>query len=279
METKLVWVDLSRAERKFRFPLPVKTIGTITTANNSYCGSHDGDLEFCIRLSSDDDVAVDNVDGVEYKNGYPHVFIKRSGTRHEYTYQGRRSAFFLIYDAELKMRFEEFGVDFRETVWGLDMTPELAFLIEKVKELLGVSRQLGTADMLDTLSWMIVQKLFLQRPSEWGVDDPTEAAIHAAASHLQVHYGDATDFEALARIHGMSRRSFYRNWRKYYATSPQQYLTGIRMEHAQAMLERTTMRVMEISNRLGYSDPAYFISAFRRYFRTTPFAYRRTFQQ
>ena len=275
METKIVWVDLSHAERKFRFPLPVNTIGTITTANNSYCGTHDGDIEFCIRLSSDDEEAIDTVDGVVYKAGFPHVFIKMTGARHEYKYSQRRSAFFLIYSAELKKRFEEFGVDFHKIVWDLELTPDLTALIEKIKELLSTSRQPGTADMLDALSWMLVQKLMMQRPNDADMRDPVDDAIHAVASYIQVHYGESVAFEAIAKAHGMSRRSFFRNWRKYYNNSPRQYLTLIRMEHATVMLERTAMRVAEISDRLGYSDPAYFISAFKRHFKTTPLAYRR----
>lgn len=275
METKIVWVDLSHAERKFRFPLPVNIIGTIITANNSYCGAHEGELEFCIRLSSDDDEAVDTVDGVVYKASYPHVFIKMAGARHEYRYVSRRSAFFLIYSAELKTRFEEFGVDFHKTVWDLEMTPDLAALIEKIKELLSISQRPGTADMLDALSWMLVQKLMMQRPGDTDTRGPIDDAIHAVASYIQVHYGESVDFEAIAKAHGMSRRSFFRNWRKYYDISPRQYLTLIRMEHATAMLERTAMRVAEISDRLGYSDPAYFISTFRRHYKTTPLAYRR----
>ena len=274
METKLVWVDLSQAKRKLRFPLPVATIGTITTADNHYCGTHDGDLEFCIRLSSDDEVAVDTVDGVVYRNHYPHVIIKKAGVQHEYSYQAKRSAFFLIYPAQLKTRFEEFGVDFHDVAWEIEMTPEMASVIAQIKVLLLISRQPDSVDKLDTLSWLLVQNLFLQRPNDLSVADPTDGAIHAVASYLQVHYNESADFAALARAHGMSRRSFFRNWGKCYDNSPRAYVTAIRMEHATAMLERTAMRISEIADKLGYSDPAYFISAFRRHYKTTPLKYR-----
>ncbi len=275
METKIVWVDLSHATRRFRFPLPVKIIGTIKTADNSYCGTHEGELEFCVRFASEDDVAVDMLDGVVYRNRFPHVFIKKSGTRHEYAYSSSRSAFFLIYGTELKAQFEAFGVDFHKIAWEIELTAEMVSLMDRIKALLAVSRQTGMADKLDALGWELVQMLVSQRPDGSKVFDPVEDAIHAVASHFQVHYGDPIDFEVLAKAHGMSRRSFFRNWRKCYDNSPRQYLTLIRMEHATAMLERTTMRVSEISDRLGYSDPAYFICAFRHRFKTTPLAYRR----
>lgn len=53
-------------------------------------------------------------------------------------------------------------------------------------------------------------------------------------------------------------------------------LTDARMEHAAALLSESPVSVRELSEILGYSDPAYFMKVFKKYFGCTPSVYRHT---
>lgn len=68
-----------------------------------------------------------------------------------------------------------------------------------------------TADRLDALGWMLIQQLADHCTQMSASQEPGEVAIRAVASHLQVHYDSDVDFFALAKAHGLSRRSFFRN--------------------------------------------------------------------
>ena len=146
MSAKIVWVELEEVERRYRFPLPLKTLGTIQIAHNAYNGRHEGEIEFCLRLSSEDRFAEDRIDGAVYRTAFPHVVLKQAGHHHVYRYEGARKALFLVYAASLRPTLEAFGIDFRSVVWPVAITPRLQDLVGQIEHLLAVARTPGVAD-------------------------------------------------------------------------------------------------------------------------------------
>jgi two-component system response regulator YesN len=53
-----------------------------------------------------------------------------------------------------------------------------------------------------------------------------------------------------------------------------EYLTRRRMETAEGLLKNTSLKIQEIANSTGYSNPRYFASSFRKYYNCTPTEYR-----
>jgi YesN/AraC family two-component response regulator len=53
------------------------------------------------------------------------------------------------------------------------------------------------------------------------------------------------------------------------------YVLDMRMNEAKKLLERTSLKVTEITNRLGYSDITYFSNTFKRRTGLTPSEYRK----
>ena len=118
MPLHMVRVDLSEAPRLLRFPLPVMDFGIVTEENNSFRGRHHNQIEFCVRMSSDDEFAMDTVGETIYTNRFPHVFVKVDGPLHEYRYRGRREAFFFIYHSSLLPKFAEAGIEWNPPLLG-----------------------------------------------------------------------------------------------------------------------------------------------------------------
>ncbi|WP_259457898.1 response regulator transcription factor [Salipaludibacillus neizhouensis] len=54
-----------------------------------------------------------------------------------------------------------------------------------------------------------------------------------------------------------------------------EYVTSLRMKEAATFLTRTSLRISEVAERLGYSDIAYFTNSFKKFYKTTPSNYRR----
>lgn len=54
------------------------------------------------------------------------------------------------------------------------------------------------------------------------------------------------------------------------------YVVGIRMEEAKMLVVRTSLRISEIAERLGYSDIAYFSNTFKKLTGKTPLEFRKT---
>lgn len=86
--------------------------------------------------------------------------------------------------------------------------------------------------------------------------------------------GGRCNVENVAEIFGMHRLTLYRRLRAY-GTRFESLLDDRRRSMAETMLRRNTVSVAEIADALGYTSPASFIRAFRRWTGVTPGAWRR----
>ena len=75
--------------------------------------------------------------------------------------------------------------------------------------------------------------------------------------------------------HGLSRRSFFRYWKKFYNKTPAQLVLDLKMKEARRMLGQCMLSIADIAMELGFIDSAYFICTFRRYYGITPLQFRR----
>jgi AraC family transcriptional regulator len=80
--------------------------------------------------------------------------------------------------------------------------------------------------------------------------------------------------EQLAALADMTRFAFIRGFTKVYGTTPMRHLRQLRLERAKEMLVHTSLPIAAVSHRLGFSDAAHFVVAFRRGSGMTPRAYR-----
>ncbi len=104
-------------------------------------------------------------------------------------------------------------------------------------------------------------------PSRGGIADEVQRALAR-----QVSGGDAC-IESIARALGTSARTLQRRLAAE-RTSYQDLLDGARKEAAGRYLASSGMAICEIAYLVGYSEPAPFHRAFKRWFGTTPEAYR-----
>ncbi|WP_442945926.1 helix-turn-helix domain-containing protein [Nonomuraea sp. LPB2021202275-12-8] len=81
----------------------------------------------------------------------------------------------------------------------------------------------------------------------------------------------------LARMANLSRRSFIRHFKRQTGTSPLRWVISQRVAASLPMLESTGAPVEEIGAAVGFESPVTFRHHFTRAMRTSPSAYRRTF--
>lgn len=96
------------------------------------------------------------------------------------------------------------------------------------------------------------------------------AKVRAILSHQPGHY---PDLETVAEKLFMSSRTLKRRLQQHQA-SFQQLLDEIRRRDAVRLLENSRLTVEQIAQHLGYSDPANFTRAFRKWTGATPSQYR-----
>ena len=90
--------------------------------------------------------------------------------------------------------------------------------------------------------------------------------------------GGDTGIEAVAKLLGMSARTLQRRLRAE-STVYHDVLDGVRRSAAEGYLTDSTLSVAEVGYLLGFSEPAAFHRAFRRWKGTTPLEFRRARRQ
>jgi transcriptional regulator GlxA family with amidase domain len=95
---------------------------------------------------------------------------------------------------------------------------------------------------------------------------------------VEAHLGDPISVEDLAARSAMSPRTFARRFRATTGTTPHQWLLRQRVLLAQRLLETSDLSVDRIAGRCGLGTATNLRQHFQRLLRTTPNAYRRTFQ-
>lgn len=72
----------------------------------------------------------------------------------------------------------------------------------------------------------------------------------------------------------VSKSQMTREFKKYYALTPYQYLLDRKIDIAKSLLNITSMKVFEISETLGFTDEYYFSNLFKQKTGESPLAFR-----
>lgn len=102
-----------------------------------------------------------------------------------------------------------------------------------------------------------------------------QAIVNTTTRYLHEHLADAPPQKHLAKLMGVNEKRLTYAFRKLLGKTVHDFLRDERMERAQTLLKDDRLSVAEISDRLGFSSPANFASAFRRQVGCSPLTYRR----
>ena len=81
--------------------------------------------------------------------------------------------------------------------------------------------------------------------------------------------------EQIANAAAITPQHLCRLFKKYLNKTPTEYLNSVRIEHAKYLLRTTTLPIIEIGERVGYSTSHYFSSTFSKFEGKTPSEYRK----
>ena len=243
-------------------------------AGTRNCFTQRTELEFCFRLSSNEEFAEDEMDGKLYRNKFPHLFIKLPGVSHRFRAHATRTAVFVIYPASALAAFEAAGVINATPCCEFELTPEIQ---QRIRELRSCEKRIhepGISDTIDLAAQRLIAEVILQKAKGKNISEKTRL-IMEIASFVECHIADKIDFRSIAEKKGLSLRSFFRLWKEQFKETPAQYLIARRLELAKRLLSRTDLCIDDISSQSGFSSTVYFIQTFKKHCGVTPGAYRK----
>jgi len=100
------------------------------------------------------------------------------------------------------------------------------------------------------------------------------AKVLAARRYLEAHFAEPTSLPGLARQAGLSPNHFCSAFRRWFGTSPIDFLIGLRLERARVLLRDRNHSIGRVARAVGYADPHYFTKLVRRRFGCPPSALR-----
>lgn len=99
--------------------------------------------------------------------------------------------------------------------------------------------------------------------------------LRRVKAYMLDHLGEDIGLHDMAELLGLSSYYFCTAFRMATGSTPFEWLTRQRLEKTQELLKDSTLRVTEISVRVGYATPSALAARFRRQFGVTPSEYRR----
>ena len=129
--------------------------------------------------------------------------------------------------------------------------------------------------VVESIATALACRLLTRFSSSRGRIVTTQGALGAHAfrrvhTYIVENIGQRISLGDLARIAGVSRYHFARQFRLRTGESPMGYLLRLRVERAKAMLASSGARISEIALNLGFADQSHFTRIFRRFVGVTP---------
>lgn len=115
---------------------------------------------------------------------------------------------------------------------------------------------------------------FLQRFELWK-QELSETAVEKVQDFVEHHYMETCSLaEAAAHVY-LSPKYVSDLFKKKTGISFTHYVTQVRIKKAELLLSNTTLKITEIANRVGFNDPNYFSTVFRKALDVSPAQFRK----
>jgi AraC family carnitine catabolism transcriptional activator len=100
------------------------------------------------------------------------------------------------------------------------------------------------------------------------------ALLKMIVGHMEEHISDPDNIKSISKRFGLTHRKLEALFRRNLGKLPANYYLELRMEHAREYLFYSAMSIGEVAIACGFSSPAVFCRAFRKWHRLSPRQYR-----
>lgn len=107
--------------------------------------------------------------------------------------------------------------------------------------------------------------------------DPTKQIISSVCDYIHQHYGEQLTIDSVAHHFNFSANYLSAVFKKTVGKTVLEYITDTRLQNAMSLLQETSLRIVQISQKIGYGNPSYFCSLFSKKYGVTPNQFRSRF--
>lgn len=128
---------------------------------------------------------------------------------------------------------------------------------------------------VDTLIYPLCHMLELAHIKAVYDVDHINSFIHRVTHYIKQYYTQEITSETICREFNCSRSHLSRLFNEQTKMSIRDYINTLRMESAKTLLRDTKLEIAEIASSVGFPEPNYFTSVFKKYTNLSPSAYRK----
>lgn len=169
-------INLLKSSRMINFPFKVRSIGStqMEFAHDLMRVFRTDHVEFCIRISSKEKFAHDQINGIRYRTRFPHLIVKMPFAQHCYQMKEPRNAVDFSYTLKDMENLRKLGLLPESPFTEFTMTPNLDLMLRQLPELMEHSQEYSIVDRIDLLCFHILEELFFIRKMSKTNEDPVE---------------------------------------------------------------------------------------------------------
>jgi AraC-like DNA-binding protein len=105
---------------------------------------------------------------------------------------------------------------------------------------------------------------------------PIEQKVMEIVNYININYGSDIYLSSVAKLFYISESYLSRIFKKVTAFHMSEYIQIVRIKEAQKLLKETDFKIIEISEKVGFTQIAHFNKTFKKITDTTPLKYRKS---
>lgn len=131
-----------------------------------------------------------------------------------------------------------------------------------------------TGGLFSVEIWQSRLKALLHRLFQGNAETPDQRLVQEIRAYLDQNYAQEMTLQHIAERFFISRENVSRKFKQITGENLSDYLTGLRVDKAKALLQNTNLRLVQIAELVGYEDEKYFSRVFKKTAGVTPREYR-----
>lgn len=156
-------------------------------------------------------------------------------------------------------------------VLSLEKNSSIPLLLRKLIQQNYIEKELINAKLLT----VILTRLAVMHKSNVLVNSSAPTYLIQIKEEFDTNFRQPFSLEELSNKYEVNKYRICRDFKKYFDSTPIQYLNLVRLEAAKNLLKASTLTVNEISYQVGFENANYFIQLFKRDSGSTPAVYRK----
>lgn len=147
--------------------------------------------------------------------------------------------------------------------------------LSRLYESLHLPHNMKNSLLTESLLYKMFHDLLDEFPAKVTRKTNSRTQFRLAVEYMRDNYDTGCSILAVCRGLSVSRSYLYSLFKKFAGSSPQKFLTEIRMEEAEHLLKDTDRSIQNIADSIGYGDSFTFSKAFRKSRGCSPTDFRR----